>query len=668
MVSKTQKNLIKTYFAVLIGALVFSLNISESNAQGFFNDVELNIRGGLHNFHGNFVPGEGYTDIRGLAYPIEGFHGSFAAVKPINLGIPEFRIKVHLGLEYINYQTRSARGLPVPTRSVDLNPINISNNGVGPYLNIGFEYHLNERFSVEGFLGAAGYFHDPKTDAFLSAQGRILTRQDLVQVTGVNVGSPPYSLRDFPSSRFPGEEISTVVPAATAGLRLSRQFLGNYRWFLEYSHKLMLDSYFDGVRDADLNSDQADVPDGMSLVSTGVSFPLDRRARATEEQTQRRERLDRRELIRVERVENIAALIDTEDDLRELQRLMSDKILLYDTPGVRFNELAAKVTERRVRLADSDIMTEMVELPGASYIIGLNAVDQLSIQVQSKKRITINPFLMDKYTVTNRQYRAFLIAMGAINRPATQAGSRDPATFNFGSSVEWETLLRRADLLDYRDHVDPIMLDDVDMLLPDSTKWVEYGLNDVVSWDIYFYDQFYDNYPVVNINWYQAKLFAAWAGKRLPTESEWEYAARSGVSGRIYPWDGLEVQSKTGEYRANFMQERGVYDKDGYAIMAPVDAYLPNDFGLYNMAGNVSEWVLDSYNPSYSVLQNVGTANFVSPSYVNTNEPRKVHRGGSWQSTEFFLGVGVRNFQHKNVGTPMVGFRTAASITRRYGQ
>lgn len=667
MVSKVRQNLTYIFTSALIAVVFLTTHTNESHAQGFFEDVELNLRGGLHNFHGNFVPGDGYTDIRFVPHPFEGYHFSVAAVKPIDFGVPELRLKIHAGLEYLHYQSRGAHGPPFPLRQVDLIPMNIRNHGFGPYVNLGFEYLMTERFSVEFFVGAGAYFHDPKTDGFLTSSGRILSSNELQQNVGFGVGAPPYSLRDFPTSRFPGEEISSVVPSANLGLRFSRQFLGNYKWFFEYSHKIMLDSYFDGVRDADLNAAQADIPDGISGISAGVVFPLDRRARATEEQTQRRERLDRRELIRVERVENIAALIDTEDDLRELQRVMSDKILLYDTPGVRFNELAAKVTERRIRLADSDIMTEMVELPGASYIIGLNAVDPLNIQVQSKKRITINPFMIDKYAISNRQYRAFLIAMGAIPRPATQAGG-DPATFNFGSALEWDELLRRADLTNFRDNVDPIRLDDVEDLLPDSTKWVEYGLNDVVAWDIYFYDPFYDNYPVVNINWYQAKLFAAWAGKRLPTESEWEYAARSGVSGRIYPWDGLEVQSKTGEYRANFMQERGVYDKDGYAIMAPVDAYLPNDFGLYNMAGNVSEWVLDSYNPSYSVLQNVGTANFVSPSYVNPNEPRKVHRGGSWQSTEFFLGVGVRNFQHKNVGTPMVGFRAARSITRRYGQ
>ena len=202
--------------------------------------------------------------------------------------------------------------------------------------------------------------------------------------------------------------------------------------------------------------------------------------------------------------------------------------------------------------------------------------------------------------------------------------------------------------------------------MPNREAWVDLGLNDVIPWKTYFYDQFYDNYPVVCVNWYQAKLYAAWSGKRLPTESEWEFAARSGISGRVYPWDGLEVQTKTGKYRANFKQDRGVYQADGYAIMAPVESFVPNDFGLYNMAGNVSEWVLDSYNPSYVVLQNVGTSNFVSPSYTNDQEPRKIHRGGSWQSTKFFIGVGVRNFQDKNLGTPFVGFRCAKSVARRY--
>lgn len=665
MASDCNKKISIQFLPYIVTALLFLLVTHDSKAQGFFEDVELNLRGGVHNFHGNFIPYDAYSDVYGLPFPFLGYNAAFGFSKPIELTVPDFSIRINVGLEYVRLETDAA------TRNTvvgPLQPMNIKNHGFGPYLNIGFHYFLTQNFTIEPSIGVSLLYNNPTTDGFFDSGRTIYTPDRLATFTGNRLsGSPPYALRDIEGTDA-WESISAFVPAASAAIRFSRNFLGNYWWFLEYRHMIMLDNTFDGIDQLDSNPGQRDEIDGMSMVTTGVSFPLDRRLRRTEQTQERRERLDRRELIRVERVENIAALITTEDDLRELQRAMSDKILLYDTPGVRFNELASRVVERRVRLADSEIMTQMVELPGSSYIIGLNSVDELNIQIQSRKRITINPFMIDKYAVTNRQYRAFLIAMGALPRTASQVQGGDPANFNFGSPLEWDELLRRAELSDYRQHIDPPRLDDPMDLLPDSTQWVRFGLNDVVPWDIYFYDPFYDNYPVVNVNWYQARLFTAWADKRMVTESEWEYAARSGVSGRIFPWDGLDVQTKTGEYRANFMQERGVYDKDGYAIMAPVDAFLPNDFGLYNMAGNVSEWVLDSYNPSYSVLQNVGTANFVSPSYVNINEPRKVHRGGSWQSTEFFLGVGVRNFQHKNLGTPMVGFRAARSITRRYGQ
>lgn len=671
MVRKTDR-LLFSKTALLITVFITTWVIpQQTQAQGFWADVDIHLQTGVNNFHGNFDRlGEAvFDEIVGLPYPIEGFHINLGASRPINTA-PNYNIRLHAGLNYLRHRS--------PTISYDepwrhLNtpwiPVNIQNNAIGPTLGFSFEYLVGDDWAFEPMVDVGLQYHNPKTDAFYDNRNTIVTRREITDTPGLEgIGNAPYALREFPNDLVRAnaqDELPLFIPSATAGLRISRNFIGSYRAFLQYSHQVFLNNYFDNYGEA---ADFGSEPNSMSKFSVGMSYPLDREERQVAEDRREREEIETEDVVRMERIENIANLIRTDEDLRELQSMMSDKILLYDTPGVRFNEMAAQAVEHVVQLGDSDLMTEMVEVPGGSYIMGLNSVDELNIQVQNRKRITINPFKIDKYAVTNEQYRTFLIAMEAMPAPAAAEVQAAEGGMDYGTPMEWDVLLEEAELEDYLEHVDPPNLDGPEDLLPDSTQWREYGLDDVVPWDTYFYDPFYDDYPVVTVNWYQAKLFAAWAGKRLPTESEWEYAARSGVSGRIFPWDGLEVQTNTGEYRANFMQERGVYDKDGYAIMAPVDAFMPNDFGLYNMAGNVSEWVLDSYNPSYVVLESVGTANFVSPSYLNHQEPRKVHRGGSWTSTEFFLGVGVRNFQHKNRSNPMIGFRAAQSVAQRYGE
>lgn len=624
----------------------------------FFDDVNMNLGFGPINFHGDFdtrnVVSASNVDIFGLPFSGEGFNVSLLFLKPLNfMKNPDFRPKLNFGVDFIRYNSVTANRIYTNSQ---LFPLNVINNGVGPALGFSIEYLATDLFSVEPYIMGSFMYHNPRTNGYLRRSG------SATEV--IPAASAPANLLDEARTRQPGETYTNFIPQASAGFRLSRNFLGNYKWFVDYGFVFFLNDYFDNTSQGAPNNEGEQSFDMVSRMTFGLQYPLSKERRLSLTPDKKRVRIDRKKIAKIERIQNVANLITTEEDLQELQRILSDKILLYDTPGIRFNELASKCVERRVQLADSDIMTEMIEVPGGSYIIGLTAVDELEVQVQGRKRITINPFLVDKYEVTNEQYRAFLIAMEALPTPIPVDSLS--VSVNYGSPVDWQALLQRAGLADYANHSRPIRLNGPADLMPDADQWAKYGLNDVIPWDTYFYDPFYDNYPVVCINYYQAKLFAAWAGKRLMTESEWEYTARSGVSGRVYPWDGLDVVTKTGKYRGNFKQGRGIYDEDGYAIMAPVDSYLPNDFGLYNTAGNVSEWVLDAWNPSYVVLQNVGTSNFVSPFYENDKEPRKIHRGGSWQSTKFYIGVGVRNFQDKNMGTPFVGFRCAKSLTRNY--
>ncbi|MEM9680678.1 MAG: SUMF1/EgtB/PvdO family nonheme iron enzyme, partial [Bacteroidota bacterium] len=140
---------------------------------------------------------------------------------------------------------------------------------------------------------------------------------------------------------------------------------------------------------------------------------------------------------------------------------------------------------------------------------------------------------------------------------------------------------------------------------------------------------------------------------RLPSEAEWEYAARGGLQGATYPWGGPYAKNDRGCFMANFKPLRGDYAADQALYTVEVDAYDPNDFNLYNMAGNVSEWVNGSYDP--------GSYEYSSTINPNVNDPensRKVVRGGSWKDVAYFLQVSTRDYEYADSARSYIGFRT----------
>ncbi len=140
----------------------------------------------------------------------------------------------------------------------------------------------------------------------------------------------------------------------------------------------------------------------------------------------------------------------------------------------------------------------------------------------------------------------------------------------------------------------------------------------------------------------------------MPSEAEWEWAARGGKASAKYPWGNPYVANGKGCLLANFKPHRGNYDADGYAYTAPANQFNPNDYGLYNMAGNVSEWCLDAYaDNSVAITWDLNTIN------DDKDEPRKVIRGGSWKDVAYYLETGTRSYEYENKKRSYIGFRCA---------
>ncbi|CAN5155315.1 gliding motility lipoprotein GldK [soil metagenome] len=209
-------------------------------------------------------------------------------------------------------------------------------------------------------------------------------------------------------------------------------------------------------------------------------------------------------------------------------------------------------------------------------------------------------------------------------------------------------------------------------IYPDTAAWIKdfnYSYNEPMHND-YFWHTAFDDYPVVGVSWKQAKAFTQWRtlyhnsyrrskgnhdvpSYRLPTEAEWEYAARGGLESATYPWGGPYAKNDRGCFMANFKPLRGDYAADQALYTVEAKSYEPNDYNLYNMAGNVSEWVNSSYDPSsYEYMSSM------NPSVNNEEDLRKVVRGGSWKDVAYFLQVSTRDYEYADTARSYIGFRT----------
>lgn len=218
---------------------------------------------------------------------------------------------------------------------------------------------------------------------------------------------------------------------------------------------------------------------------------------------------------------------------------------------------------------------------------------------------------------------------------------------------------------------------------PDTLCWISdfsYSYNDPTT-ATYFWQPSYDEYPVVGVSWKQAFAFCVWRTNylrefldsrgesmvndyRLPTEAEWEYAARGGLKLNMYPWGSNYTRNQQGCFIANFKPLRGNYSDDGGVKTIAVASYEPNDYGLYDMAGNVAEWTSDAWDESaYSLSHDL------NPSYqynAKPNDPparkRKVVRGGSWKDFQHFLQCSARSYEYQDTARSYIGFRCVRSL------
>ncbi|MGP3971032.1 formylglycine-generating enzyme family protein [Streptomyces sp. 6N223] len=304
-------------------------------------------------------------------------------------------------------------------------------------------------------------------------------------------------------------------------------------------------------------------------------------------------------------------------------------------PAEPEREPVAVAAPVRVALTDGAGAGEMVALPGGAFLMG--ADDEAGFPADGEgpvREVRVAAFEIDVHAVTNRRFAAFVEATGYV----TDA-ERFGWSFVYAGFLPAE-LRRRS----RRPEVTPWWCGapGADWRRPEGP-----GSSVEDRWD----------HPVVHVSWADAAAFCDWAGLRLPTEAEWEYAARGGLVGARYPW-GDEL-TPGGEHRCNIWQGRFPFKntgEDGYLGTAPVDAYEPNGYGLYSVSGNVWEWCADWFSPDWHV-----TGPRRDPAGPPEGEAR-VMRGGSYMCHESYCNryrVAARSSNTPDSSGGNIGFRCA---------
>lgn len=283
----------------------------------------------------------------------------------------------------------------------------------------------------------------------------------------------------------------------------------------------------------------------------------------------------------------------------------------------------------------------MIRLDGGSFLMGSESPHSFQADGEGPvRKVTLNAFYIDRFPVTNESFAEFVNATGYL----TEAE-------RFG----WSFV--------FQGHLSPeqraLLVKDTVAVAPwwykvQGTHWrCPEGPDSTIDGR--------PHQPVVHVSWNDAVRFAQWAGKRLPTEAEWEYAARGGLEQRLYPW-GDEL-TPDGQHLCNIWQ--GTFPildtaEDGYSAPAPVDAFPPNAYGLYTITGNAWEWCADWFSPNFHIFST--RLNPIGPIHGRA----RVMKGGSYLCHESYCNryrVGARTSNTPDSSTTNIGFRCVRDVT-----
>lgn len=296
-------------------------------------------------------------------------------------------------------------------------------------------------------------------------------------------------------------------------------------------------------------------------------------------------------------------------------------------------------TPDAIAFADAGSTDGMMQLPGGTFLMGNNLDDAFPDDGEGPVRnVTVKPFWIDKCSVTNARFAAFVDATGYVTESE-----------KFGWSFVFKGHLPRKFVASLSDR--KVLGLQWWVAVPGACWKRPLGERSSIK------DRL--NYPVTHVSWRDAHAYCAWAGKRLPTEAEWEYAARGGLSNKRYPWgDDL---TPMGKHRCNIWQGKFPDTdtaEDGYAGPCPVEAFTPNGFGLYNCSGNVWEWCSDWWSPAPGSYPN---DNPTGPVTGTT----KVMKGGSYLCHRSYCNryrVAARTANTPDSATTNCGFRTVRDM------
>ncbi len=370
----------------------------------------------------------------------------------------------------------------------------------------------------------------------------------------------------------------------------------------------------------------------------------------------------------------------------------------------------------------------MVYVPPGTFHMGPSDEDINYAYTARNKQVSISGFWMDATEITNNEYRQFtkwvtdsiaakLMGSGYVKtgadgieyidwKKANTIKYNDKATIEkidgmivtadnriFGKKeLDAKKIVYHSEIFDYKaaainrdtnvQRKEFIIKQDIPVY-PDTLCWIRdyaYAYNEPMAKQYYSHPA-YGNYPVVGVSWKQATAFAEWrthylmayneskkrAGQtdfRLPTEAQWEYAARGGRSQSSFPWGGPYTRNKKGCLLANFKPGRGNYPEDGGLYTMRADAFWPNDFGLYNMAGNVAEWTSSLYyEGSYNFQHDLNPdVRWNAKSSDPPRMKRKVIRGGSWKDVQYFLQTSTRAYEYQDTAKSYIGFRCVIDL------